>query len=57
MIGFDRVKPLILQRVGAHLVGKADAASLLVKVQKNARPFGPHLSESGTKLRPAIAFE
>ena len=35
-VGLDRVAPLILQRVGAHLVRQADAASLLVQVDEHA---------------------
>ena len=57
VIGLDRVEPLILQRIGAHLVGKADAAPLLIEIKEDPRALGPHLRQSAAQLRAAIAFE
>ncbi len=57
MVGLDRVKSLILQGIGAHLVGKANSATLLVQVEQHARTLGPHLGQCGLQLRTAIAFQ
>ena len=35
-VGVDRVEPAILQRIGAQLVGEADAAPFLAQVEQHA---------------------
>ena len=57
VVGLDGVEALVLQRVGAHLVGEPDAAALLVQVEQDARPLGRDLLERGMELRAAVALE
>ena len=57
MIGLDRIKALILQGIGAHLVGKADAATFLIEIEQNTRSLGPHLCQGRPQLGPAVAFQ
>ena len=35
LVGVDRVEPAVLQRVGAELVGEADAAAFLAQVEQD----------------------
>src|SRR3546814_8668524 len=55
--GVDGVETLVLQRIGAQLVDKADAASLLTEVQEYAPACLGDLMQRLMKLRTAIAFE
>ena len=57
MIGLDRIEPLILKRIGAHLVGEADAAPFLIEIEQNARALGAHLGQCAAQLGAAVAFE
>ena len=57
VVCFNRIKPLILQGIGAHLVSKADAAPLLIEIQKYAVPLLTHLRQCRVQLRPTIAFQ
>ena len=36
-VGVDRVEPAILQRIGAQLVGEADAPPFLAQVEQDSR--------------------
>ena len=45
VVRLDRVEPLVLQRVGPHLVGEPDAAPLLVQVEQHPRPLRRDLPE------------
>src|SRR3546814_17727894 len=56
-IGVDGVETLVLQRIGAQLVDKADAASLLTEVQEYAPACLGDLLQRLMKLRTAIAFD
>ena len=55
LVGLDRVEPLVLQLVGANLVGQADAAPFLVQVQQHAAPFGGDPLHRRVELRAAVA--
>ena len=54
-IGLDRVAPLVLQRVGAHLVGEADAAAFLAHVEHDALPLCLDLLQGERELLAAVA--
>src|SRR3546814_8306823 len=56
-IGVDGVETLVLQRIGAQLVDKADAASLLTEVQEYAPACLGDLMQRLMKLRTAIRSE
>ena len=47
VVRFDRVEPLILQGIGPHLVGEADAASLLIEIEEDAGAFLADLAKRG----------
>src|SRR3954468_11314817 len=55
LVGLDGVEALVLQLVGADLVGQADAAPLLVEVEEHAAAFGGDPCHRGVELRAAVA--
>ena len=55
LVGFDGVVSLILQRVGADLIGQPDAASFLVQVENDAASFGCDACHRRMQLRTAVA--
>mmetsp|Transcript_114 Transcript_114/g.332 ORF Transcript_114/g.332 Transcript_114/m.332 type:complete len:271 (-) Transcript_114:415-1227(-) len=57
MIGLHRIKTLILERIGAHLVGQPNASPFLTEVEQDACALGPHLGQRPAQLRAAIAFQ
>ena len=57
MVRLDRVETLVLQRVGAHLVGQSDAPPFLVEVEQDACPLLSHLRQRRIELRSAVAFQ
>src|SRR5437899_1409680 len=54
-IGLDRVLPLVLELVGAHLVEKPDATPFLAHVNENTAPLGLDDSQRLLELEPAVA--
>ena len=69
LVGLDGVEALVLQRVGAQLVGEADAAPFLVQVQQHAaagarrsaaappRAASPQSQRAEWKTSPVRHFE
>jgi hypothetical protein len=56
-VGIDRIKALILERIGAQLVDQADPAPFLPQIEQDPPAALGNQSQRGVKLRPAIAFE
>ena len=56
MIRLNGIKPLVLQRIGAHFVGKTNAATFLIEIQQDASALGPHLRHSAAQLWAAVTF-
>src|SRR5436190_22330692 len=56
-VGVDRVEPAILQRIGPELVGEANAAPFLAKVEQDPAALRSENSERFLELRTAVAFE
>ena len=54
-VGFDCVAALVLQRIGAHLVGKADAAAFLAHVEHDALALCLDFLECERELVAAVA--
>ena len=55
LVGLDGVEPLVLQLVGADLVGQADAAPFLVQVQQHAAALLGDPLHRRVELRAAVA--
>ena len=56
-VGLDRIEPAVLQSVGAQLVGEADPAAFLAKVEQNAAAVCADDLQRFLELRPAVAFQ
>src|SRR5437867_3388929 len=54
-IGLDRVLPLVLELVGAHLVEQPDALPFLAHVNENTAPLGLDDRQRLLELEPAVA--
>ena len=57
MVGVDRIQPVILQRVGAQLVGEADAAAFLGQIEQDAAALVRHPADGATQLITAVAAQ
>ena len=56
LVGFDSVRTLVLQGVGANLIENPNAAPFLLLVDNRATSFCFDHLHCAMKLRPAIAF-
>ena len=56
-VGIDRVEPAVLKRIGAELVGEADAAPFLAQIKQHAAALRADQPQRLLQLRPAIAFQ
>ena len=57
LVGFDGVRALVLQFVGAQFVEQPDAAAFLEFVDQQSPPFLRDAGKSDFELRPAIAAQ
>ncbi len=57
LVGVDRVQALILQAIGAQLVGKADAAPFLRQVQQHAAALRVDRCHAAPQLLAAVAAQ
>ncbi len=57
LVGLDGVEAVVLQLVGADLVGQADAAALLAQVEQDAVRHRRELAQGGLQLVAAVAAQ
>jgi hypothetical protein len=57
LVGLHRVQPPILQRIGAQLIRKADAAAFLPQIEQYPAPLHADDPKRFLELRPAIALQ
>ena len=57
MIGFDGIRPLVLQVVGADLIAEPDTPAFLTQINNSARTTLLNLGEGEVQLVTAIAFQ
>src|SRR5699024_7124016 len=56
-VGFNGVQPVVLKLVGTHLVGRANAASLLRQIEQGAAAALVEGGDTGLELRAAVATQ
>ena len=54
-VGLDRIKALVLERVGPDFIGQTDAPALLMQVQDNAFPLFGNIGHGLVQLLATVA--
>ncbi|MNJ73237.1 hypothetical protein D3C77_700060 [compost metagenome] len=57
VVGFHRIRPFILQGIGAYLVQQTDITAFLAVIQQNATAFLGDLFQCGFQLKTAVTAQ